>query len=284
MRVHKTQDNFFKAKASAVAGMRSGGCCILNADAEHYQETLVEIKNFRDDISIFTFAEKEGDANIVSKTFNRQMLHWEVTAQIEDERVSYFTPLIQSHAPLQSVGALLVVKKLGYDVQKAASNYSGLTSYETMGKLFEITVSENKNILFYDQSLRGAIQGMRTAFEDLNNLKSHGKIVAVLGGSSIDEDGEFTKDQHEEIAALVNQSPIDKLYTTGPYLDYMFDKLNQQAKEKRIKHTDNRDEIIRLIKQDLEDGDLLFVMGSSYLKLEDIAKKILGFGTYKQRV
>ncbi|MFW5442769.1 MAG: Mur ligase family protein [Methylococcaceae bacterium] len=284
MRVHKTQENFFKAKASAVVGMRPGGCCILNADAENYKEIALEIKNFRDDISVFTFAENKADATIVSKIFNNQMLRWEITAQIEDQRVSYFTPLFQSHAPLQSVGALLVVKKLGYDVQKAASNYSELISYETMGKLFEMTVSENKKIRFYDQSLRGALQGMRTAFEDLKNLKLEGKIVAVLGGSSIDEDGEFTKTQHQEMATLVNQSPIDKLYTTGPYLDYMFDKLDQQTKKKLIIHTDNRDEIISLLKQELEDGDLLFVMGSSYLKLEDIAKGILAFGSYQQRI
>lgn len=281
MRVHQTAENFFKAKASAVVGLRPGGTCILNRDAEYFSEVKAEITRFRDDIKILTFGASEGDAFILSKQFDSSKLCWDISAQIEGEEINYSTPLFQSHAPVQSVGALLTVKKLGYDIQKAADNYSGLIPYETMGKLFEIIIAEDKRVLFYDQSLRGAIQGMRTAFEDLKNLKLHGKIIAVIGGSSIDEDGDFTREQHKELATLVNDSPIDKLYTTGPYLDYMLDNLNQKSKNIHIKHTDNRAEIVQLIEQDLDDGDLLFVMGSSYLKLDGTAKAILGFGASK---
>ena len=183
--------------------------------------------------------------------------------------------------PVQSVGALLVVKKLGYSAKQAASNYGGVTAFETMGRFFEITIGDGKKIFYYDQSLRGSIQGMRTAFADLKNLRSKGKIVALLGGTSIEEDGDFTKQQHQEMATLLNDSPIDKFYTTGPYLQYMLDNLDSVTKAKHIDHSDDKENLVKQISSDLEDGDLVFVMGSAYLRLGSVGSAILALGKRK---
>lgn len=278
MDIHKNIEGLLKNKAAAVNGLRSGGVCIINQDAEYYDDFRKVVNQLRNDISIVTFAESNADAFIIFKDYNKQRHGWDIVAQIENEKVSYFIPFFQSHMPVQSVGALLTVKKLGYSVEQAAMNFDGIKSFETMGRLFEITIDDSKKILFYDQSLRGAIQGMRSAFNDLKNLKSTGKIIALLGGTSIEENDDFTKQQHQQMADLLNNSPIDKFYTTGPYLDYMLDSLDETTKAKHVEHNDNRDALVKQIQQQIEDGDLIFVMGSAYLRLGDVGSAILAFG------
>lgn len=281
MDIHKNIEGLIRNKASAVEGLRSGGVCIINRDSDFHNQFLAVIKELRKDISIVTFGENDADAFIITKSFNHSKHGWDVVADIEGEEISYFMPFFQSHMPVQSVGALLVVKRLGYSINQAASNYKGVKAFETMGRFFEIAMSSGKKIFYYDQSLRGSIQGMRTAFADLKNLKSKGKIVALLGGTSIEEDGDFTKQQHQEMAELLNNSPIDKFYTTGPYLQYMLDDLDTVTKAKHIDHSDDKESLVRQISSDLDDGDLVFVMGSAYLRLGSIGAAILALGKRK---
>ncbi len=284
MDIHKTVENLIKNKASAVDGIRKNGICIVNNDAQYANELIDVIKDIRDDINIVTFGNNNSDAFIVSKIFDKNKFGWDIIANICDEKVEYFTPLFHNHAPVQSLGILLTVKKLGYDIQKASKNYLGLKLFQTMGRLFELTKDDNSKFLFYDQSLRGSIQGMKSAFEDIKNFSVKGKVIAILGGSSIEEDGEFTKEQHEAMAELINNSVIDKFYTIGPYLNYMNDKLNDNVKNKLVMHSENRVEIVNDLSKDLQDGDLVFVMGSAYLRLGDIGAKILTLGKRREIV
>ena len=188
------------------------------------------------------------------------------------KELNYFLPLIQSHAPLSSVGILLTVELAGLDIYSAANEFKTLQSYQTMGALEEITTS-NKKVLFYDQSRRGGISGMRSAFDDLKNIKGNRRVIALVGGISVMRDSEWTKQSHIELGELINQSGIDRLYTTGNYIEYVHDVLN----DKPVLTSDDIDELSVKISQDLNDGDLLFVIGSAYLYLGRAAEKIKNY-------
>ncbi len=282
MNIHKSLENLIKVKASAVEGLEKNGTCIVYNDAVYAKELIEYIKKIREDVKIITFGESnENDAYIVSKEFNSNDFSWDINAEINQKTIEYNIPLFQSHAPTQSTGVLLAIDSLGYDINAAALNYKNISTFETMGRLFRISDKE-KSFIFYDQSLRGSIQGMKSALNDLKNFKIVGKKIALLGGSSIDEDGEFTKMQHEELAQFINDSDIDILYTTGPYLNYMYDNLSDEFKSKLIMHSDDRELLLKEISKRIEDGDCVFVMGSNYLRLGDIGKKIAALGEKKQ--
>ncbi len=284
MRVHKTLDNFLKAKASAVVGMRKGGICLINKDTDNFNALVNVIKELRSDIKIVTFGEKNADAIILEKEFDNKKLVWHIKAQIKDEIIDYDISLFHSHAPQQTIGVLLAVKEMGYDICKAANNYLGLKAYETMGRLFEININNNKKIYYYDQSLRGAIDGMKSALKDIQNINPNGRVIAVIGGSSTELDSEFTKQQHTQLADAINDTSIDKLYTIGPFMNYVHDNLTQNSKKNHIMYSDDKDSILEDIIKDLQDEDFIFVMGNGYLKLGYIGSRILKFGTRKQIV
>lgn len=280
MNLHKSIDNLVTAKASTIIGIQDNGICIINSKAALYDKLLSKIKEFKPNVKIITFGDREeDDAKLLKATFNNKTLSWNIKAMIENILVEYKLPIFHNHAPIQSIGVLLAVKCLGFDVEKASKDYSDtFKSFSSIGRIFKLNF-ENKNVFFYDQSYRGAINGMRSAFKDIENMNLSKRKVFVIGGSSIKVDSEFTKQQHTEIAELINNSGVDKLYTTGPYMNYVHDNL--QNKSLLVKHLDDLNELEKELKRELQDDDFLFIMGSGDLYLGRLGEKVLNFGSKK---
>ena len=277
MDMHKNIDNIIEAKSSVVEGLRDDGICIINSDMEQFNPLLKAINRRKKNIKYFTFGSSDqDDAQLLKTRFENNKLGWSIEARIEDEVIKYFIPMIQEHITLSSVGTLLAIKKLGLDVKKAARDFEGLKPYETMGRLLTIHKNEG-DVLFYDQSRRGGIHGMKSAFNGLNKFKIKGKIVALIGGISIKKDSAWTKESHTELAKLINNSKIDKLYTTGNFMNYVEDNLIN--KSIFAEHSDDLDYLATILMNDVKPDDLLFIIGSAYLYLGRVTDKI--FKKYK---
>lgn len=275
MDMHKTIDNIMAAKSSVVEGLREGGKCIVNSTIEHYQKLLDAIEKRRPNTPIITYGTSEQDtARLISQDFDSEKFGWNVKADIDGKSVSYFLPLFQQHAPLSSVGILLAVKEMGYDVQKAANDYNGFVPYETMGQLLKIHKNSG-DVTFYDQSRRGGIHGMRSAFKDMKNFNVKGKIVALVGGISTKKDSDWTREAHAQLAQMINESDIKRLYTTGNYMDYVTNKLDNP--DIFVKHSDDLNELAKSLYNEVQGGDLLFIIGNAYLYLGRVSDKVLGF-------
>lgn len=275
MHNHKTIEGVIQAKACVVEGLRKGGKCIVNSSLDVYAEFVSALKHRRNDIELLTYGYRpEDSARLISANFDSERFGWIVNATIEGLSVEYFLPLIQQHAPLMSVGILLAVKALGFDVYKAAEAYVGLQPFESMGLLHRVH-RQDGDIIFYDQSRRASISGVRSAFKDLRNLTVKGKTVALIGSISSVQDNEWTKSYHEELADLINKSAISRLYTTGPNMQLVHDNLENKAI--LVKHSEDLDSLYEYLMTDLKAGDLLFIMGYMRLNLDKIAGRIVNF-------
>ena len=273
MDMHKTLENIMIAKSSVVEGLVEGGKCILNSTIEHYDMLLKAIDDRRKNIPILTYGyDKTNTAYLISQVISSDKFGWDVEAFIDGEIVKYFLPLFQNHAPLTSVGILLTVKEMGYDVQKASKDYEGLIPFETMGRILKIK-KQDKLINFYDQSRRGGIHGMRSAFNDMKNFNIKGKVIALVGGISTKKDSDWTKESHKELASMINESRIDRLYTTGNFMDYVTNDLKN--KDIFVKHSDDLDKLANGLYSELQEDDLLFIIGSAYLYLGRVSDKIM---------
>ena len=272
---HGTVENLVEAKAASVEGLVENGVCIVNSQSDFYEQFVAAILR-RKRVPILTFGTSDGDtARILSAGFDNHRAGWKIDADIEGTRLNYFVPLVQQHAPVVSAGILLCVKRLGYDVGKAADAYLDIQPFETMGQLLRVK-HENGDFLFYDQSRRGGIQGVRSTLGDITRIGHSGRLVAVIGSIGTRANDVWTQAYHKELAQLINLSPIDRLYTTGPYLDAMPAALDKP--DLLVKHSDDLDELARCLKEDLRPGDLLLITGSGYLYLGRLAAKILKFG------
>lgn len=273
MDMHKTMENVIVAKSSVVAGLPPGGVAILNADNEYFPQMRDAIGRRRQDVTIKSYGlSADDDGRLLAAEFNADRLAWRVWASIGGHDVDYVVPMPQNFAPLASVGVLLAVHQLGYDVAVAAADYAGFRPYETMGRTLRLHL-EGGDALFYDQSRRGGLHGMRAAFRDLDQFKAARRVVALVGGISIKKDGEWTRQAHAELAQLINASRIERLYTTGNYMDYVHAAL--QRPEILIAHSDDIESLADALVGELRPGDLLFMIGSAYLYLGRVSDIVL---------
>lgn len=270
MDMHKTMDNLLWAKSSVVAGLREGGLCIVDTDNAHSEGLKQAIWKRRPDAAIIGYGTAAHNAGqLLSASFDSSQLGWQVSARIDGEEVNYLVPMIQQHAPLASVGVLLAVKRAGFEVQRAASDYASLRPFETMGQVTRLQKAGGE-VLFYDQSRRGGISGMRSAFADIARIKVPGRVVALVGGISVLRDSDWTKEAHRQLADLINHSPITHLYTTGNHIDYVHDGLQHPP----VKSSNDLEELATLLANEVQPGDLLFIIGSAYLYLGRVAERV----------
>ena len=273
MDMHKTIENVIIAKSSVVEGLPKCGTAIINAANEYATPLISAIRDRRPDVKIITYGINPGDnARLLEAQFHADRFGWSVKAEILGLRVDYFVPLLQNYAPLASIGVLLTVAVLGYNVTKAAQDYIGFTPYETMGRLMRLHLPDG-DVLFYDQSRRGGLFGMRSAFDDLSRFPDSSRVVALVGGISIKRDGEWTRKAHGELAELINRSRIRRLLTTGSYMEYVHSAL--QHPDCLIGHSDDIDELAERLVGELRPGDVLFIIGSAYLYLGRVSDRLL---------
>jgi len=143
-------------------------------------------------------------------------------------------------------------------------------SYPSMSKLERIALKSGGELLLYVQGSRGDIASVKSAFAALANIPVAGKLVALVGGISVLSDTRWTKALHHQLADLINGSPIDLLYTTGSYFGYVNEKLTKPV----VANSDDRNELAVQLVNAIAAGDLLFVIGSDYLGLGLVVKRV----------
>lgn len=275
MHVHKTLEGVVRNKSFVVTGLRQGGKCVMSSRMETYPMLVREVKERRPDIEILTFGQTEYDAGrLIACHFDNTEMGWQVHANILGEEVRYFTPLFQSYAPLMSVGVLLVVKLLGFDLQQVAKNYLDLKPYESMGQLYRIPI-DGGHFLFYDQSRRASISGVRSVFQDIEQFNVPGRVIALYGSISSIKDHDWTRAYHKELAELIGKSPVKRLYTTGPNMEEVPGNLPDPTVF--VKHSNDFNQLHNDILADLEPGGLLLIQGYLRLNLSEIADRIVAF-------
>ena len=275
MHVHQSMEGVMANKAAVVAGLKSDGKCILNSSMPAFDDFLTVLRQRKPGVSILTFGyEADDTARLLTQNLDSEKLGWNITADIAGDIVDYFLPLFQHHAPIMSVGVLLAVKALGYDVRKAANDFIGIQAFESMGSVYSIAKDQG-TFLFYDQSRRSSISGVRSVFKDIENLTVKGKVVALFGSVSSVKMNEWTDSYHRELADLINGSCISRLYTTGPNMDIVYEQLDN--KSLLVKHSDDFDDLYKSIMRDLGPDDVLVIQGYYRLNLADIAGRVINY-------
>ncbi len=272
---HGSFENLINNKASIVDGLRDNGICILNANSINYDKVREAIYQ-RKYVNILTFGSNEKcNARLLETKFDLEKLEWNIKASIEGVKIEYKLPIIGEHAPVSSLAPLLVVHTLGFNVQKAANDYGKFSTTETMGGLSEIKIGKKK-FRFYDHSHRASILSYDSALKDLARLKPEkdGRKIAVIGNML--NIGNISKKAHENLAYLIEQANVDKLYTVGKFAKPIYAKL--QNPSIFVKHADEYKEIENEILEDIKNGDLLFIKGHHRIWLKELADKICELG------
>ncbi|MDQ7045005.1 MAG: Mur ligase family protein [Sulfurimonas sp.] len=272
---HGSIENMIYNKASVIDALEEDGICIVNADSENYDAVREEIYK-RKYVDIKTFGSGEKcNARVLESNFNENKLLWNIKATIEGIEVEYQVPLLGDYVPVASLIPLLTIHYLGYDVKKAAADFIHFKSMDTMGGLSEIT-TKDKKFKFFDHSHRGSMLGYTSALKDFAFMKPQAgaKKIAVIGHMM--NIGKISKQAHDDLAALIEDAKVDRVYTVGKFAKRIYDKLENKAI--LVKHGNKYQDIEEQFLADIEDGDIIFMKGNHRIWLKELAAKIYDMG------
>ena len=110
---------------------------------------------------------------------------------------------------------------------------------------------------------------MRAALETLQDLQCKGKKIAVLGDMlELGEDGPRS---HREIGRRVSQADIALLVAVGNLSHFIADEaIRFGLSRQKVHHFTMRDGVLEVLKETVENGDLMLVKGSRKMGLEEI--------------
>ncbi len=167
------------------------------------------------------------------------------------------------------LASIAVCKSLNI-IDKIKSNFfSNYKIPSGRGNIKKFNVG-SKKVNIIDESYNSNPLSLNFSIKKFDNLKVNPNKKFMLLGDML-ELGKFSKKLHIEAAKDINKAKFKKLFVYGNYITETFNKIRTQKRGKILKSTN---EILNIIKNDLNNGDFLMIKGSNSTGLNQITKQI----------
>lgn len=190
---------------------------------------------------------------------------------IREKTVHVMLNVTGLHNVCNAVTALLLADRYGVDVEAAAEALSGYKPMAMRGERFTFN-----NAIVIDDTYNASPDSIKSILNVLWDMKCTGKKYAVL--ADVLELGEMSKELHTGVGTYINDmneagKNTDVLITFGDNASYIADKVREQGKCE-VYSFDNRDDITKLLKENLGEGDICIIKGSRGMKMDEIIKSL----------
>lgn len=209
------------AKAEIFTGM-SGGTAVLNRDNPLF-ERLAAAAGTAGIETILSFGQhKEADARLISHATDRNGSN--VEADIAGRRIGYRLSMPGKHFAMNSLAVLAAISAVGGKVGTAARTLEALVPLEGRGRRHEITLKDGSFTLI-DESYNANPASMRAAFDSLAITRPgpNGRRIVALG--EMRELGAQSAAFHRDLAEILKDRNIDKVFACGARMSEMFGDL-----------------------------------------------------------
>ncbi len=254
-----------KAKAELIDNISAGGKIILNAD-DHFFNLFKE-KAQKKHLEVITFSvssnsnfkfiksSKMNNQNYVTIESNKKRYKFRVKKDLDNYKYNLV-------AAVAVISNFIKIENLNKDI------FYNFIQPAGRGNLKKIQIAK-KIINLVDESYNSNPLSSRFSIEKFDNMKTKNKKFLLLGDML--ELGKFSKKLHESLAIHINKTKIDKIYVYGKEIINTYNKIRTQ---KRGKILYSEKEIMRFIKQEINNKDYLMVKGSNSTGLNKIIQKL----------
>ena len=262
----KTKENILKAKLEILKGMKKNSVLILNADDCY----LKNIK-LKDHTIIFC-----GIKNKNSTYYAKKIKQINTTTHFQLFKKNKFVaeitlPTIGEHNVLNSLFAIAAAELFNIPIEKIKPALKSFCPSDMRQKIYNFN-----EIIAIADFYNATPESTKAAIKVLKQLGENTRKIAVLG--SMLELGKFSKKAHLSIGKFVAKNQIDILFCYGVNAKEIEigaktvkKDLNKQI---LIKHFNNKNKLIKSLKQTLTKNDVVLLKASRKMKFEDVFNSI----------
>ena len=258
------------AKSEIIKNIRPNGFIVLNADDNFFRlHTKIAIRN---KVKVISFGINSIRSNI--KLINIKKIGKKYLAKIKlGNKKKYFFLSNNFKNNIYNIICSLAVLSIYEDIFKLSINtFSNFKTPGGRGDYSKIKVY-NKKINLIDESYNSNPLSLKSAIENYHKIDTKKSQKILLIGDML-ELGKHSKKLHQFIAPLVNKTNIDKVYVKGKMVSSIFEKF---LKNKKGKVLIKKEEIIEMIRKNLNNNDYLMVKASNATGLNKIVENLKGY-------
>jgi UDP-N-acetylmuramoyl-tripeptide--D-alanyl-D-alanine ligase len=255
----KTVENVFIEKMSITAGLKKNGTLILNAD----DELLGKVRSTLH-YKVFTFGIKHGQLRPAS-------LEWDASgcAKFKIGRTLFHLKVPGVHNLYNALAAIAIAVQM--KIPKTIIS-TALGQYQGTNLRMELRNAGGIQILA--DCYNANPSSMRSALLTLQNIKSNGRRILILGG--MNELGDKVQHYHREIGSSISQMDVDLVCTIGAKAFDMGDAAVEGGMNtNNWMHFEDREQASAYLNEYLQPGDLCLVKGSRSYRLEKLVDDVL---------
>ncbi|MEC8664380.1 MAG: UDP-N-acetylmuramoyl-tripeptide--D-alanyl-D-alanine ligase [Pseudomonadota bacterium] len=245
------------AKGEIFAGMDHNGTAVLNRDNKWYAhlKALADTQG----VKVKSFGEhKDADAHLKSCLLASNGSR--IEAVIDGQEIAFTLQFSGKHIAMNALAVLMAIKLAGGDIEKAAKAMGKVEPLAGRGKREYLDIGDKNNpVTLIDESYNASPVAMNAAFKVLALIDPGrgGRRIAVLG--DMYELGQNAAQLHEELALPLEAADVQLVYTSGPLMKKLYDKLPEEQKGA---HRDDSVELAQIVPEVLVPGDVVMVKGS----------------------
>lgn len=277
----KEEKDIAYAKSEIFKYQNKNGFTVLNKTNKHFNIMEQEAKNNKIN-DILTFSEnKSVDADVVinNYSYNDKTDLYDVGYKINNKIVNFELANDDYNIALNLMSLLCVMNKLKLNFDKIKNSLKNFKTPRGRNNIEEV-IYNGKNITIINGSYNAAnplvfIRGLEL-MNKLSLKKNTNRKIAIFG--DIKEAGDKTEEFMLSLKQPIIDSGINVLICIGDKIKVLHEALKNKIETKYFEETS---EVIPLIKDLLQDNDLVFIKSSNSVKTWKILDEITGSSTDK---
>jgi UDP-N-acetylmuramoyl-tripeptide--D-alanyl-D-alanine ligase len=264
----KSVKEIARAKGEIFLGLEPGGTAIINRDNPHYA-FLAKLARAAGVERIVGFGEHPKATACLEMVKLKPDCSC-VSARILGEPVSYKLGAPGRHVVQNSLAVLAAVAVLGGDLAKASMALAEMQPPKGRGNRIHLAVG-GEGATLIDESYNANPASMRAAIALLGQSVPGrgGRRIAVLG--DMRELGKTGAELHAELAPVLAEANIDKVFVAGELMKALWAKL---PKSRRGAIADTAEGLEAPLAETLAPGDIIMVKGSNASRMGPLVKKL----------
>ena len=257
-----------RAKAEIFDGLVPGGLAILNADNVWFDFLQREARGAG--ALVAAFGEAGGvDAKLVSHIINGDRA--DITARFHGKDIAFSLSHTGRHQAMNAMSVLLMLEALDVDLETSIAALEGAAALDGRGKVTRKAFKSGE-ITVIDESYNANPVSMTATLQSLGKRPRTPDSRKIVVLTDMLELGTEDSALHASLAPVIVANDIDKVYLAGPLMRHLWDALPAAL---RGGHADTAAELLPLVIEDLQGGDVVMIKGSNGSKAGLIAKALL---------
>jgi UDP-N-acetylmuramoyl-tripeptide--D-alanyl-D-alanine ligase len=253
-----------KAKLEIATGLSKNGLLVINGDEPLLIDSTKDTESVYS-IETFGFNEKN-DFYPTLIEMNESGSEFELN---KAKDVRFKLGVLGKHNISNTLAAIAVARKFSLTWDEINSGMQHLE----MTKMRMELVKNNDGLTIINDAYNASVTSMKAALLFASELTGYKRKFVVFGDMLELGDQEIAF--HEEIGEEVVKLHFDYLYTYGPLSKFAATSAFEQMSPSNVKSYDDKNELIKDLKQQVKPNDLVLVKASRGMKLEEVVNALL---------